>query len=75
MPSPAPSHSVPSLIEVINEAPVSVQILALRALAEIRDHRAIPIMMKLIQEESSLLQYWAQEGLEKLGLDMVYIKP
>lgn len=77
------SPSVPSLIEVTkasvepgrNEASIGVQILALRALAEIRDHRAIPIMMKLIQQESSLLQYWAQAGLEKLGLDMVYIKP
>jgi HEAT repeat protein len=69
------SPSVPSLIEVAKEAPTVIQILALRALAEIRDHRAIPIMMKLIQEDSSLLQYWAQEGLEKLGLDMVYIKP
>jgi HEAT repeat protein len=69
------SPSVPGLIKVTEEASVGIRILALRALAEIRDHRAIPVMMKLIQEESSLLQYWAQEGLEKLGLDMVYIKP
>jgi HEAT repeat protein len=48
---------------------------ALRALAEIRDHRAIPIMMKVMEEDSALLQHWAQEGLERLGLDMVYIKP
>ncbi|MCK7519479.1 MAG: hypothetical protein MZV64_17965 [Ignavibacteriales bacterium] len=35
----------------------------MRALAEIGDHRAIPIMMKVMEEGSSLLQYWAKEGL------------
>jgi HEAT repeat protein len=75
--------AVPSLIEVAKQRPApgegngaqSRRIHALRALAEIRDHRAIPVMMQVMQEESALLQHWAQEGLERLGLDMVYIKP
>jgi hypothetical protein len=69
------SPSVAGLLEIMNEAPLSIRILALRALAEIRDHRAIPMLMKSINEESAVLQYWAQTGLERLGLDMVYIKP
>jgi HEAT repeat protein len=69
------SPSVADLLEVMKEAPLPVRILALRALAEIRDHRAIPTLMKSMSEESAVLQYWAQEGLERLGLDMVYIKP
>jgi HEAT repeat protein len=77
------SPSVASLLEVMdarvepgrNEASASVRIAALRALAEIRDHRAIPTMMKCLGEESAVLQYWAQEGLERLGLNMVYVKP
>jgi len=78
--------AVPSLIEAVKRRPAtegsvegigsqSQRIHALRALAEIRDHRAIPIMMQVMQEDSALLQHWAQEGLERLGLDMVYIKP
>ena len=78
--------AVPSLIEAVKRRPAtqgsvegtggqSQRIQALRALAEIRDHRAIPIMMQVMQEDSALLQHWAQEGLERLGLDMVYIKP
>lgn len=67
--------AVPSLIEAVKQGPQSQRIHALRALAEIRDHRAIPIMMQVMQEDSALLQHWAQEGLERLGLDMVYIKP
>jgi HEAT repeat protein len=75
--------AVPPLIDAVKRHPEpgegngsqSQRIHALRALAEIRDHRAIPIMMQVMQEDSALLQHWAQEGLERLGLDMVYIKP
>lgn len=68
--------AVPSLIECAqNKSAQTARILSLRALAEIRDHRAIPIMMQVMEEESVLLQHWAKEGLERLGLDMVYIKP
>ncbi len=75
--------AVPSLIEIVKRSPERVEgnasqsarIHALRALAEIRDHRAIPVMMKVMEEDSALLQHWAKEGLDRLGLDMVYIKP
>jgi HEAT repeat protein len=67
--------AVPALIEVVKNASQSARIHALRALAEIKDHRAIPIMMKVMEEDSALLQHWAKEGLDRLGLDMVYMKP
>ena len=66
--------TVPSLIETVKDGKQPTRIHALRALAEIKDHRAIPIMMKVMQEDSALLQHWAMEGLDRLGLDMVYIK-
>lgn len=69
------SAAVPSLIEAVKDGLQSKRIHALRALAEIKDHRAIRVMMQVMQEDSVLLQHWAQEGLERLGLDMVYIKP
>ena len=67
--------AVPSLIEAVKSAPQPARIHALRALAEIRDHRAIQVMMQVMGEDSALLQHWAKEGLERLGLNMVYIKP
>jgi len=67
-------EAVPSLIEIATSGKQSARIHAIRALAEIKDHRAIPIMMKVMQEDSALLQHWAKEGLDRLGLDMVYIK-
>jgi HEAT repeat protein len=69
------SAAVPSLIEAVKRASQSARIHALRALAEIRDPRAIPVMMQVMGEDSALLQHWAKVGLEGLGLDMVYIKP
>jgi HEAT repeat protein len=66
--------AVPALIEVVKTGKQSARIQALRALAEIRDHRAIPIMMSVMGEDSALLLHWAKEGLDRLGLDMVYIK-
>jgi HEAT repeat protein len=69
------SPAVLGLLDVMQSAPMHVRILVLRALAEIRDHRAIPVLMKSMNEDSAVLQYWAQTGLERLGLDMVYIKP
>jgi HEAT repeat protein len=71
------SPSVLSLIEVVKDSPTGTRtrIVALRALSEICDHRAIPVMMKSLSEGSAIMQYWAQEGLNRLGLNMVYIKP
>ena len=75
--------AVPLLIDTVKRrpepaegsSPQSARIHALRALAEIGDHRAIPVMMQVMEENSVLLQHWAKEGLERLGLNMVYIKP
>jgi len=67
--------AVESLIEAAKEGDQGIRILALRALTELKDHRAIPVMMKCIEENSAALGYWAQKGLDRLGLDMVYIKP
>jgi HEAT repeat protein len=67
--------AVPALILATDHSSLHVRVLALKALAAIPDHRAIPAMMKAVQEDSALLRYWASRGLERLGLDMVYIKP
>ena len=67
--------SVPDLLEAYKNAGLQARINIMRSLAEIRDHRAISVMLKATEDDSAMLNYWAQEGLEKLGLNMVYIKP
>ncbi len=67
--------AVPFLITAYENTSLSARVHILHALAEIRDHRAIQLMMKALDSDSAVLNYWAKEGLERLGLNMVYIKP
>ena len=67
--------AVPALLDAFESSSRAVQINRMRALAEIRDHRSIPAMLKATEADSAMLNYWAKEGLERLGLNMVYIKP
>ena len=67
--------AVASLMEISKDAPQTARINATRALAEIADHRAIPALMSALEDDSVMIQHWAEEGLERLGLDMVYLKP
>lgn len=67
--------AVPAIIEIRADASQTARINAMRALAEIADHRAIPALMAALEDDSVMIQHWAEEGLERLGLDMVYLKP
>jgi len=70
------TSSTSALLEVLaGDAPQTVRVLVMRTLAELKDHRAIRTMMKALDEDSALVQHWAREGLERLGLDMVFMKP
>lgn len=48
---------------------------AVRALAEIQDPTSISTLFKIYQEGSSMMQHWAEEGLTKLGIGMVFFDP
>jgi HEAT repeat protein len=67
--------AVPVLLEAYPGLDQRGRIQCMRALADLRDHRAIRLMMTAIEEESAMLRFWAEQGLERLGLNMVYIKP
>ena len=64
-----------SLLEVLNGAAQSARIHAMHALSEIADPRAIRPMIEAMSEESAMLHYWAEAGLERMGVNVVYLKP
>ena len=68
-------QATPFLIEIPRDAPQTARINAIRALAEIADHSAIPALMAALEEDSVMIRHWAEEGLVRLGLDMVYLIP
>jgi HEAT repeat protein len=63
------------LVEALSSAAPAVRLEAARALGAIKDPRAISALMQAIQQDSALMTYWAEQGLDKLGLGMVYLKP
>jgi len=71
----AGGDAVPALLEVIQDSPIKARIEAARALALIGDTRAIPDLFKALDDESALMEHWAGEGLEKMGVGMVFFSP
>jgi len=48
---------------------------AARALALIGDTRGVPVLFKLLDSDSVVLEHWASEGLEKMGVGMSFFAP
>ncbi|HRN51593.1 MAG TPA: HEAT repeat domain-containing protein [Anaerolineales bacterium] len=69
------SEAVPALIAVLEGSMPAAGVEAARALALIGDTRAIPALFKLLDSESALLEHWASEGLQKMGVSMAFFKP
>ncbi len=68
-------EAVPALLAVMENSLQAGRLEAARALALIGDQRAIPALFAALDEDSALLEYWASEGLERMGVGMVFFKP
>jgi HEAT repeat protein len=71
----AGGDAVSALLEVMQTFPHHARLEAARALGLIGDTRAIPELFKALDGESALLEHWAGEGLEKMGVGMVFYTP
>jgi HEAT repeat protein len=72
------SQATQPLIELIDSTEKFNQrarLEAVRALAEIRDPASISTLFKIYQEGSSMMQHWAEEGLNAMGIGMVFFDP
>ena len=71
-------NATQALIEVIDSPEKNSQrarLEATRALAEIKDPASISTLFKMFQEGSSMMQHWAEEGLNNMGIGMVFFDP
>jgi HEAT repeat protein len=66
---------VPQLLDLMQQGGQEVCLEAVRALSKIGDQRAIPVLFEALDDNSALIEYWADEGLEKMGVGMVFFKP
>lgn len=69
------SLAVPRLMETLQGNHQLARIEAVRALAKIGDEHAIPALFEALDDGSALVEYWASEGLEKMGVGMMFFKP
>jgi len=67
--------ATPALLDVLDSGTQTARLEAVRALAEIKDPISIPGLMRALETDSALMQYWAGLGLDKLGVGMLYFKP
>jgi HEAT repeat protein len=67
--------AVPALLDVLENGVQPVRLEAARTLAMIGDTRAIPALFNALDEDSALMEYWANEGLERMGVGMMFFKP
>lgn len=69
------SACVPALLEAFEAEGPRGRIQIMRALSALKDPQATAVMLKATEEDSAMLAYWAREGLDALGLSMVYMIP
>lgn len=68
-------QAIHPLTEGMQSSNPAVRIESARALAAIKDQEAIPALYAALEDPSSVVRYWAEVGLERLGLDMIYFAP
>ncbi len=67
--------AVETLIAALEADQLNGKVEAARALAIIGDTRAVPALFKLLDSDSVMLEHWASEGLEKMGVGMSFFTP
>jgi len=67
--------AVPALLEVLYAGSRASQVEAVRALAAIGDPQSIPALFGVLDEDSAMMEYWAAQGLERMGVGMVFFNP
>jgi HEAT repeat protein len=69
------NEAVLLLLEIMQSGGPAARLEATRALAKIGDERAVPALFQALEQGSALSEYWASQGLEKMGVGMVLFKP
>ena len=67
--------AVPPLLNIMEYGPQKSRLEAVRALALLEDHRAIPVLFHALDDESALVTHWADQGPQRMGVGMTFFKP
>lgn len=67
--------AIPALTQALQSVHPSVRVEATRALALMELPETIPILFDASEDPSTMVQHWIDEGLNRLGLGMVFFEP
>ncbi|MQC26077.1 MAG: HEAT repeat domain-containing protein [Chloroflexi bacterium] len=62
--------ATPGLLAVLEPGSETGRVEAARALAHIKDLRSVSALFQLLESDSVMLEHWANEGLEAMGIGM-----
>lgn len=67
--------AVQPLLDLMENLSIGARINAMRTLAKIADPKATQTLIKALDDPSMLIEYWANEGLERMGTGMIFFQP
>ncbi len=67
--------AVEQLLHILQGGELPARLEAVRALAKIGDERTIAALYNALDDNSALVEYWANQGLENMGVGMVFYRP
>ena len=67
--------AIPALTQALQSVHPSVRVEATRALALMELPETIPILFDASEDPSTMVRHWIDEGLNRLGLGMVFFEP
>lgn len=66
--------AVPALLDLLESGPQIARLEAVRALSAISDKRAIPALFAALDDDSAVMQHWAEIGLARMGVGMLFYR-
>jgi len=67
--------STSTMIDIAQKGSPRAQIQAVRVMAKIGDTESISTLFNLLGSDSVMLDYWAEEGLNRMGIGMTFFDP
>ena len=64
-----------ALLEILDHGDHLAQLAAIQALAMIGDYTSVSALFHQLDSSSAIIDYWANEGLKKMGIGMSFFKP
>jgi HEAT repeat protein len=68
-------EAIPALAEALRSTTAASRGEAARALAKMQNPKALSVLYEAIDDPSSIVQHWVEDGFERLGVGIVFFKP